>query len=199
MSTGSHILVARRYLRQQSLRAIVRTSMERTASMKIEAQGAVTATSPRVKAVQAQAEKDLLDLLGVDFQAMIDARRMRDGDKAHITIARPQDMKKAVILRSGAEGISKSEATRRLEAELPTKTLPDSFQVKGYGAAKNAGKVAFFVVLDWRDAESFRESLGLDPQGQDFHITVGFGPGGDVFDVPKNRVLTPEQLRDFLS
>ena len=190
--------IAARWLRQQPAPPTVMLAMERTAGMAVEAQGAVTATSARVKSAQKKAEEDLLTALGPAFEGFILNRVKRDGTKAHITLIRPPDLKLVVAQRVVKDGVSKSEAVRRLEAELPNTVLGDTWVVKGYGAAKVGAKVAYYVTLDWPDGDDFRTSLGLNRGTQDFHITVGFGDGGDVFDVPKNRVLNVSELRSFL-
>lgn len=149
------------------------------------------ATDARVKSEQSEAEKSLVKSLGEDEAKTIIANRVkRDGDKAHITLANPQDGKKAVEYLAQQRGVSKSEA-QKLIASLP---LDGGWTAKGVGRAESGGKVAYFVVVDWPGGRAFRESLGLDPHGQDFHITVGFGDNGDVHGVPKNRVL-PELSR----
>lgn len=158
--------------------------------MHVEVKGAVKATSPKVHSAQEEAESDLKTRLGeAEAQSLIDNRVKRDGDKAHITLLGPQDSKKAIALMVERDGISKGEAEKKLK-ELAKEGVVENFTVKGLGKAESGGKTAYFVVVDWPGGEAFRESLGLDPKGQDFHITVGFGVDGDVHGVPKNRVLS---------
>lgn len=158
--------------------------------MHVEVKGAVMATSPKVHSAQEEAEKDLKTRLGeAEAQSLIDNRVKRDGDKAHITLLGPPDAKKAIALMAERDGISKGEAEKKLK-ELAKEGVAENFTAKGLGKAESGGKTAYFVVVSWPGGEAFRESLGLDPDGQDFHITVGFGDNGDVHGVPKNRVLS---------
>lgn len=160
--------------------------------MHIEVKGAIMATDARVKSEQGKAEKVLIEALGEEEATRLIANRTkRDGDKAHITLAGPQDGKKAVEHVATERGVSKGEAQR----VIPTLPLDDGWRAKGIGRAESGGKTAYFVVVDWPGGREFRESLGLDPGGQDFHITVGFGDSGDVHGVPKNRVLSPSDLK----
>ncbi len=152
------------------------------------------ATSPKVKGEQAKGERELVSVLGeAEAEALFENRRKRDGDKAHITLAGPPDAKKAVANLADRDGISKGEAERRIKA-LAAEGVPDTFRVKGVGKAESGGKVAYFLVVDWPDGRAWRESVGLDPDGQDFHITLGFGPEGDVHGVPKNRLMRASNL-----
>jgi hypothetical protein len=160
--------------------------------MHVEVKGAIMATDARVKAEQGNAEKALIEALGEEEATKLIANRTkRDGDKAHITLAGPQDGKKAVDHVATERGVSKGEAQR----VIPTLPLEGNWRAKGIGRAESGGKIAYFVVVDWPGGREFRESLGLDPSGQDFHITVGFGDSGDVHGVPKNRVLSPSELK----
>ena len=164
--------------------------------MKIEVKGAIMATDARVKSEQDKAEKALIEALGEEeAQKLIANRTKRDGDKAHITLAGPQDGKKAVEHIATERGVSKGEAQK----VIPTLPLDAGWKAKGIGRAESGGKIAYFVVVDWPGGKDFRESLGLDPGGQDFHITVGFGDNGDVHGVPKNRVLSPGDLKKTAS
>lgn len=162
--------------------------------MHVEVKGAVMATSPKVKSEQGDAEDALRRALGDErADALIANRVKRDGDKAHITLVGPPDAKKAIADIAARDGISKGEAEKKLK-ELAAKGVPDDFRVKGVGHAESGGKTAYFAVVSWPGGRDFRELLGLDPDGQDFHITVGFGDGGDVHGVPKNRVLSEGDL-----
>jgi hypothetical protein len=159
--------------------------------MHIEVKGAIMATDARVKAEQEKAERVLVTALGEErAQKLIANRVRRDGDKAHVTLAGPQDGKKAVDYVASTRGVSKSDA-QKIIAMLP---LDGGWRPKGVGSAASGTKVAYFVVVDWPGGRDFRASLGLSPEGQDFHITVGFGDDGDVHGVPKNRVLSEEEL-----
>ena len=162
--------------------------------MTVEVKGAIMATSPKLKSEQAKGERELSEILGEnEAEALFENRRKRDGDKAHITLAGPPDAKKAVDNLADRDGISKGEAERRIKT-LAAEGVPDSFRVKGVGKAESGGKVAYFLVVDWPEGRAWRESVGLDPDGQDFHITLGFGPEGDVHSVPKNRLMRASNL-----
>lgn len=145
-------------------------------------------SSAAVHAAQEKGEKILIDLVGQEAaDEMIAARKQRDGDKAHITIAGPKDAKKAIEIRAQKDGSSKGAAEKAVK-EDPTSMQGGNFTVKGLGKAEGGGNEAYFVVLDWTSGAEIREKLGLDRDGQDFHITVGF-KGGDVHGVRKDKVL----------
>lgn len=157
--------------------------------MTIEVKGAAMATSEAVKSEQGKGEKILRDTLGEEkANALIENRKKRDGDKAHITLLSPADTKKAISTLAEKEGISKGEAEKRVKA-LAAQGVPEDFEVKGVGKAEKDGKEAYYAVVDWPAGNEFRKSLGLpsgDEEGaQDFHITLGFGEGGDVHGVRK--------------
>lgn len=164
------------------------TPSVRTA-MTIEMRGAVMATSPAVKAAQVKGEGILRKKLGDEkADALIENRKKRDGDKAHITLMSPADTKQAIATMAASEGIPKGEAERRIK-EVLSKGLPDSYDLKGVGKAESGGKEAYYVAIDWPAADAFRAEFGL-PTGsqtgaQHFHITLGFGDGGDVHGVAK--------------
>ncbi len=58
-----------------------------------------------------------------------------------------------------------------------------TFTVKGLGKCEDFGRTAWFAVVEWEDAQRWRESWGFPPM--DFHITVGFD-GGDVYTQAKD-------------
>lgn len=86
------------------------------------------------------------------------------------------------------EGISKGEAERRVKA-LVSDGVDEDFTVRGVGKAEKDGKEAYYAALSWPAGDKMRKSLGLptgDEEGaQDFHITLGFGEGGDVHGARK--------------
>lgn len=132
--------------------------------------GALMLTSPRVREVQKLAEARLREWLGASVaDALIANRVKRDGEgHAHITVSGPKERK-----------------GRRPLTEADLSGLGD-FGAVAIGRVEVGDKEAYFVVVDWPAASALRASLGLDPDAQDFHITVGFGPGGDVHGVRKD-------------
>ena len=86
-----------------------------------------------------------------------------------------------------------------------------SFQNSYYGTSSSSGAVAsdtslcsvsaeaYFVAVCWPSGQSLRRACGLPPK--DFHATLGFGPSGDVHDVPKgaSSLLKPRPWRDLLA
>ena len=167
---------------------VVQRYMTIIASDHFEMKGAIMFSSSAVQSAQKKGEEILANLVGQEAaDEMIAARKQRDGNKAHITVAGPKDAKDAVAERAKKDGSSKGAAEKALKEELAS-MRGGSFTVKGLGHAESGGKEAYFVVIDWSEGEKIREQLGLDPRGQDFHITVGF-KGGDVHGVPKNRVV----------
>ncbi len=168
-----------------------------TAADHFEVAGAITVSSPAIHAIQKEGERDLAALVGEDEAAnLIADRRQRDGDKAHVTIVSPPEARK-VLDNLAAEalaadptlskGKAKDAAKARLK-ELTASWKVGSMQSKGLGRAEAGSNEAYFVVLSWPEGRKIRESLGLDGDGQDFHVTVGF-KGADVHGVRKNRPL----------
>ena len=58
---------------------------------------------------------------------------------------------------------------------------------------------AYFVAVCWPSGQALRCACGLPPK--DFHATLGFGPSGDVHDVPKGvgSLLKPRPWRELLT
>ena len=162
--------------------------------MHVEINSTVGVASPRMLKVQRPAEKVLRRALGPEEADHLIANRLkRDGQEAHITLLTPQDTGHALKDTMDMEDVTKQVAVKRI-SEM-AEALPDSWKALGVGRAVNGDKVAYFVVVSWHKAQEFRATLGLDPTGQDFHITVGFGDTGDVHGVPKNRVMSLQELQ----
>ena len=154
--------------------------------MHVEVKGAVMVTSPEVKRAQEAGEAALRKLIGDEAaNALVANRTARDGAKAHVTLAGPGDVRAAIAARAVGAG-SKIAAEREFRTLAEGLTLEDDFEVVGLGRSESGDKVAFYVVLRWTAGAQARVALGLDPEGQDFHVTVGFGPTGDVHGVRKN-------------
>lgn len=168
-----------------------------TASDHFEFAGAITVSSSAIQSIQKDGERDLIALVGEDeAAAMIAARRQRDGDKAHVTIVSPPEARKVMDNLAGealaadptlSKGKAKDAAKARLK-EMAADWKVGSIQSKGLGRVEAGSNEAYFVVLSWGEGRKIRESLGLDGDGQDFHVTVGF-KGADVHGVRKNRPL----------
>lgn len=162
--------------------------MSITGSEHFEMKGAIMWSSSAVQTAQKKGEEILAGLVGEEAAAdMIAARKQRDGEKAHITVAGPKDAKDAVAKKATKDGISKGAAEKAIKEELSSLN-GGNFSVKGLGRAEAGENEAYFVVVDWPKGREIRESMGLDPDGQDFHITVGF-KGADVHGVRKNQVI----------
>ena len=60
--------------------------------------------------------------------------------------------------------------------------------IKGIGKVEDpgSGKVAVYLVVDWREAQVFRKKYGLEER--DFHVTLGFQKD-DIHDQKKDLVL----------
>lgn len=150
--------------------------------------------SPRMRVVLRDAEDTLRRVLGEDVAENIFANRIkRDGDSAHVTLLNPVDGRKAVEGFVKNEGITKDVAMQRI-TEMAEK-LRDTWKARGIGKVTSGSKIAYFMVMDWQDAKQFRDAVGVDPDGQDFHMTIGFGPEGDVHGVRKNQPLSENELR----
>jgi len=156
--------------------------------MSFEMKGAIMYSSQEVHDAQKLGEEILVRIIGNDSaQELIAARKTRDGDKAHITLVGPKEAKEFIAARALKDNISKSLAEKSIKEELSQVNV-ESFTVKGLGHVTLEDKEAYFVVIDWPSGLSLREKFGLNPQGQDFHITVGF-KNGDVHGVRKDKVV----------
>lgn len=91
----------------------------------------------------------------------------------HITVIRPPEMK--ALKKAG-----------KIFENHSTVMIPGSPHYRGLGKATSGANEAYFMVVDWPEAQEFRAQLGL-PQ-LDFHITIGFTEK-DIHDVPKNKTI----------
>lgn len=166
------------------------------AADRFEFAGAITVSSSAIEAIQREGEKDLTALIGDEAEAYIDARRKRDGSKAHVTVVGPPEARQVLeqFAKEAIEAdptISKGKAKDAAKArikEMLADWRVDSIRSRGLGKAEAGSNEAYFMVLDWPEGRKLREALGLDGDGQDFHVTVGF-KGADVHGVRKNRPL----------
>lgn len=161
-----------------------------------EVTGAVMMSSPTIEAIQRKGEEALYELLGNDAAPLIESRQKRDGHTAHVTVVGPPETRKVLeefaVQAITAEptlskGKAKEAAKDRLKA-LVADWKVGSIRNRGLGKAEAGDNEAYFMVLDWPEGRKLRESLGLDGDGQDFHVTVGF-KGADVHGVRKNQTL----------
>jgi|APSaa5957512622_1039677.scaffolds.fasta_scaffold85776_1 hypothetical protein len=145
---------------------------------------------PRVKAEQESAEKKLREMIGDEkADAMIANRKKRDGDASHMTLVTPKESKDIIKKLRDEEGLSRKQAEKKLKSLLEDNPPPSDWKVKGVGKAEKDGNEAYYAAVDWEGGRKLRESLGLDPDANDFHITLGFGDGGDVHGASKKDVI----------
>lgn len=158
--------------------------------------GAIMVSSPKIESIQQDGANDLIALLGDDAHELIEARRKRDGSKAHVTVVSPPEARQVMdeFAKEAIEadptlskGKAKDAAKARIK-EMMADWKVGNIRSRGLGKAEAGSNEAYFVVLDWPEGRKLRESLGLDGDGQDFHVTVGF-KGADVHGVRKNRPL----------
>lgn len=167
-----------------------------TSQHHFEVGGAVMVSSPTIEAIQKEGEAALQTLLGDEAASYIQARVCRDGNKAHVTVVSPPElrgwldeytMKALAADPTLSKGKAKEAAKTSLKEQVGSWVVGNLYS-RGLGKAKADGNEAYFMVLDWPEGRKLRESLGLDGDGQDFHVTVGF-KGADVHGVRKNRPL----------
>lgn len=92
-------------------------------------------------------------------------KTLRDGyHKFHVTVLSP------------------AETRKHKKTTFATKTKPT---VVGLGHTVKDGAPSWYAVVEWEEATEFRSELNLPIR--DFHCTLGFGPTGDVHEVPKGR------------
>lgn len=129
--------------------------------------------------LQRRGEELLRQIEPENAEKMIAARVARDGEgKAHVTVVGPREL----------SALNKSGRTPDITgwAAEPPKALG-----LGWASEDPASKApldgvrkAYFIPLKWDAGRRLREELGLSPDGQDFHLTIGF-VGGDVHGVCK--------------
>ena len=158
------------------------------ASVEVAVKGNVGASSSKITQAGKQGTAELMELLPEQAEAMIAAKQLRDGaGKFHTTIISPPEVREVISFIAADRGVSKGQAEKAFKQEVSESSFSDSdLKVLGLGSAEKGGNIAYFVVLDWPSARDLREKYGLDPKGQDFHITVGFD-GADVHGVRKDR------------
>jgi hypothetical protein len=155
------------------------------------ANNAVMVGSRRIESVRDAFEGNLRNALGDTLVDELRANMVkRDGPRAHITLLNKDEGAQVVVNMERMEGIGTEEAIASIVSMA--RVIPDNWKARGIGRVTSGSKVAYFVVLDWPFGQRFRKALGLG--AKDFHITLGFGPGGDVHDVLKNQVLSLAEL-----
>jgi len=97
----------------------------------------------------------------------------------HITLLDPSDLK---ALRS-SRGWSNKELSVWLTS-LEGTAISGTPRSLGIGTVVDGDNQAYFEVLEWPEAQQWRNSLGLGHK--DLHITAGF-KDSDIHGVPKNR------------
>jgi hypothetical protein len=104
-------------------------------------------------------------------------REKRDGQTNHITIILKKELSES-NLEKYSEVIEKLKKVHHLKSDseimlhLMSEVIEDDWIDLGLGKVSKNGNEAYFKVIDWKSANSFRESIGL--KSKDFHITVGF-------------------------
>ncbi len=94
-----------------------------------------------------------------------------DRGEWHVTIITPPEMR--VLKKAGI-------------ALGDTVSIPGSPHYRGLGKAVDGANTAYFVVVDWPEAQEFRAQNGLPPH--DLHITIGFTQK-DIHGVRKNKTI----------
>lgn len=125
--------------------------------------------------LQRRGEAVLRKYLPEEAEALIAARVARDGEgHAHVTLVNPREL-------NAMKKVGTAPDVTAWEIPAPV--------AKGVGVAVDPkdGHKAYFVVLAWPEGHTTRERLGLDRDGQHFHLTIGFD-GKDVHGVAKNVV-----------
>jgi len=98
---------------------------------------------------------------------------------SHITVLDPADGKKMKTKNNWSN--------KQLDAWLATfegSRIAGQPERLGIGHAKQDGLEAYYEVIEWPEAQSWRVSLCFEPK--DLHITIGV-LGGDPHDVSKGR------------
>lgn len=110
----------------------------------------------------------------------------RDGtENFHVTVIGPPEVRKIIddLVVSG-EAPSKGKAKKLAKQKIldAAESLMSDWIDLGLGKA--AGHEVYFRVINWPSAQQLRNEFGLPEK--DFHITIGFGPEGDIHGVPKD-------------
>lgn len=127
----------------------------------------------------------------------------RDGKEWHITIITAKEFNKIIVKQLVEKyKITKKEAEKaacisiieRFNNEIKSKP-----KELGVGKIEIGENVAYFVVVEWKEVQSFRKSFELAEK--DFHITLGFGRDGDIHSAPKGKdsLVKLDELKSFIS
>lgn len=118
----------------------------------------------------------------------VQRKRSLRGETHHVTIISPRELPDVMdkynndeqtLLQICHDSLS-SSTFRAHGVGSATKFIMN--ETTGNGATLDE-TTAYFVVVEWEQAQVLRRQLGLDPC--DFHITLGFSDR-DVYEVPKN-------------
>jgi len=107
-------------------------------------------------------------LTQIEFVEYVRNQKLRDRGKHHITIINPSEF-----------GKLESQGIKIDNNDLPVGRP----KLLGLGMAQKKENTAYYIIVDFIEANRFRESFGLEPR--DFHITLAF-KNGDVHEVPKD-------------
>lgn len=111
----------------------------------------------------------LRGLLGDSYEQYKANKERRDGaGEYHMTIISPPEFG---VLRK-----------TKKDNEIPSSLMGNPKMI-GVGAAKKGEDEAYYVVIDFPEANELRKSLGFEPK--DFHVTLAF-KNKDVHGVPKD-------------
>lgn len=112
----------------------------------------------------------LRTILGHDYSELKGNRDSRDGvDRYHLTVIAPKEFR----------SLKKILKSKRLQ--LPEDPL--GFEILGIGTAASENSRSWFAVCHSEALAAWRSELKLP--AKDLHITLAFGPGGDVHGVSK--------------
>jgi hypothetical protein len=119
-------------------------------------------------------------------------REKRDGQTNHITLMLKKELTDAKLDKYSEviETLKKAHQLKNdseIMLHLMSEVIEDDWIDLGLGKVSKNGNEAYFKVIDWKSANSFRESIGL--KTKDFHITVGF-KDSDIHEGKSSRNLT---------
>lgn len=144
--------------------------------------GAIFLSSGKIKEQQLHGERLLREHLGDEADKLIEARKVRDGEAAHITIISPPEVRAIISKIASEESISKGKAEDLFKSKIKNYEI-NNWNIEGLGKVSKDDKEAYFLVVTCDEAQRLRAQYGLD--NKDFHITVGFR-NSDIHGIPKD-------------
>lgn len=183
-----------------------RRSRKKKPAPEVEAKGVARIKHPDIDKFAEKSFKQLKSLIGERHAEQLKEKKDERDEGWHMTVVRPKEMKQLVErdaekLREANPDLSKTKSREQAQAAIQKRieeAMGDlDWKPVGIGRAIQKGpdgrtwdNYSYHVVMDWPGGKKLREELGLDPEGIDFHITLGYRKE-DIHDVDKGPKSIP--------